>query len=335
MYSLIRKVLFRFSPELSHELSLDWLGAAHRMGFLKLIYQKPFKPVRVMGLDFPNPVGLAAGLDKNGDYFHALGALGFGFVEIGTVTPLAQSGNPQPRLFRLPEYEAIINRMGFNNEGVEYLVEQVKKRRFDGVLGINIGKNKVTPDENALADYTVCMKAVYPFADYITVNISSPNTPGLRSLQFGEPLERLLSGIHQTQKQLEDQHAKHVPIAVKIAPDMSDDEIRQVADTLIKHQIAAVIATNTTVTRDAVATHSLARETGGLSGKPVKLLSDHVIKILKQHLQGAMPIIGVGGIMNGLDVSDKIAAGADLVQIYSGFIYQGPGLIREAVDAFR
>lgn len=334
MYDSIKKLLFKLSPELSHELSLDWIGAAGRLGLLSLLFDRPTKPVRVMGLDFPNPVGLAAGLDKNGDYYHALGQLGFGFVEIGTVTPRAQPGNPKPRLFRLTEHQAIINRMGFNNLGVDHLVQQVKKKPFNGILGINIGKNKSTADERALDDYSFCLAAVYPFADYITVNISSPNTPGLRSLQFGDALDKLLEGIAQQQQRLEDTYSKHVPIAVKIAPDMADDEIRQVADSLVSHGMAAVIATNTTISRQAVEDHPLAGESGGLSGRPVKKQSDHVIAVLKGHLQGELPIIGVGGILSGQDVKDKIAAGADLVQIYSGFIYRGPGLIREAVTAF-
>lgn len=334
MYSLMRKVLFQFSPETSHELALEWLGAAHRLGLLNLVYERPVKPVRVMGLHFPNPVGLAAGLDKNGDYYHALGALGFGFVEIGTVTPVAQPGNPQPRLFRLPECHAIINRMGFNNLGVEHLVDRVRRKAFPGVLGINIGKNKHTPDERALDDYRLCMQAVFPYADYITINISSPNTPGLRRLQFGAPLEALLAGIRDAQEQLADQHGRHVPIAVKIAPDMSEDEVRQVADALVKHEMSAVIATNTTISREEVVTHPMAGEAGGLSGAPVKSRADRVIRILNGHLKGELPIIGVGGILSGRDVKDKIDAGADLVQIYSGFIYRGPRLIKEAVEAF-
>lgn len=334
MYDLLRKVLFQFSPEMSHELALDWIGAAYRFKLLDLLYEIPSKPVTAMGLEFANPVGLAAGLDKNGDYFHALGALGFGFVEIGTVTPLAQAGNPQPRLFRLPEHHAIINRMGFNNLGVEHLVKQVARKRFAGVLGINVGKNKTTPDELALEDYRICMRAVFPYADYITLNISSPNTPGLRSLQFGEPLEALLSGIRDAQQELADMHARNVPVAVKIAPDMTSDEVRTVADCLVKHQMSAVIATNTTVSRDAVSGHPSAHEAGGLSGAPLKRKSDQVIRTLSEHLQGALPIIGVGGVMNGEDVREKIAAGADLIQLYSGFIYQGPQLIKEAVEAF-
>lgn len=334
MYGLARKVLFAMPPELSHEVALDWMGAAHRLGLLKLFASQPQKPVEVMGLKFANPVGMAAGLDKNGDYFNALGDLGFGFVEIGTVTPKAQEGNPQPRLFRLAEHNAIINRMGFNNKGVDHLVAQVKKRTFGGVLGINIGKNKTTPDTHALDDYLICLRAVYPYADYVTVNISSPNTPGLRSLQFGESLSQLVAGVKAEQKRLADQHGRYVPIAVKIAPDMNDDEIRSVAATLQDHRIDAIIATNTTLSRQGVETSPFAAETGGLSGAPVRDMSTHVIKVLADYLEGGIPIIGVGGILNGDDAKAKFAAGAKMVQIYSGFIYRGPELINECVNAY-
>lgn len=333
MYGLAKKILFAMSPEVSHELALDWLGAAQRTGLLKLFYSQPSRPVEVMGLKFPNPVGLAAGLDKNGDYLNALGDLGFGFVEIGTVTPRPQPGNPQPRLFRLTEHNAIINRMGFNNKGVGHLVERVKKRTYQGILGINIGKNKNTPDEQALDDYLICLRAVYPYADYVTINISSPNTPGLRSLQFGESLEKLVVGIKSEQKILAQQHGRYVPIAVKIAPDMTDDEIREVAATLQRHQIDAVIATNTTLSRAGVETSPHANEAGGLSGAPVRDASTHVIRVLRGFLGDTMPIIGVGGIMSGADAKAKIEAGANLIQIYSGFIYRGPELIKECVNA--
>jgi dihydroorotate dehydrogenase len=335
MYGLARKVLFAMPPELSHEVALDCMGAAHRLGILKLIASQPQKPVEVMGLTFRNPVGMAAGLDKNGDYFNALGDLGFGFVEIGTVTPKAQAGNPQPRLFRLPEQNAIINRMGFNNKGVDHLVTQVKKRTYDGVLGINIGKNKITPDEQALEDYVIGLRAVYPYADYVTVNISSPNTPGLRSLQFGESLEQLVAGIKAEQRILADHHARYVPIAVKIAPDMNDEEIRAVAATLRDHQIDAIIATNTTLSREGVEASPHRAESGGLSGAPVRDMSTHVISVLADYLEDSIPIIGVGGIMCGDDAKAKFAAGAKLVQIYSGFIYRGPALINECVDAYK
>jgi len=334
MYSFLKNILFKFDPEVSHDISLDALGAAERLHLLKpFVGEVENAPVEVMGIRFPNPVGLAAGLDKNGDYFNALGQLGFGFVEIGTITPKAQPGNPAPRMFRLQEHEAIINRMGFNNKGVEYLVERVKARRFNGVLGINIGKNKVTPEEEALADYETCMDAVYPYADYITVNISSPNTPGLRNLQFGDTFDHLLSGIKNRQAQLADEHQKYVPIAVKIAPDMDSSEVSEVANALMAHKIDGVIATNTTVARDAVAESPFAQELGGLSGAPVRDKSTEVIRELHKVLQGRMPIIGVGGIMSGSDAQEKISAGASLVQLYSGFIYRGPRLIAEAADA--
>lgn len=334
MYGLARKVLFAMPPELSHEVALDWMGAAHRLGLLKLFASQSQKPVEVMGLNFANPVGMAAGLDKNGDYFNALGDLGFGFVEIGTVTPKAQSGNPQPRLFRLSEQNAIINRMGFNNKGVDHLLAQVKKRTYTGVLGINIGKNKTTPDTEALDDYLSCLRVVYPYADYVAVNISSPNTPGLRSLQFGESLSQLVAGVKVEQKRLADQHGRYVPIAVKIAPDMNDDEIRSVAATLQDHQIDAIIATNTTLSRQGVETSPYAAESGGLSGAPVRDMSTHVIKVLADYLEGSIPIIGVGGILSGDDAKAKFAAGAKLVQVYSGFIYRGPELVSECVNAY-
>lgn len=331
MYDLARKLLFCLPPELSHEVAMDCLGAAYRTGILQLLGTSYAQPVEVMGLQFSNPVGLAAGLDKNGDYFNALGALGFGFVEIGTITPQPQPGNPEPRLFRLPEQNAIINRMGFNNKGVAHLVERVKKRNYSGRLGINIGKNKNTPDDNALDDYLTCLRAVYPHADYVTVNISSPNTPGLRSLQFGESLARLVAGVKQEQSALADRHGRYVPIAVKIAPDMSDEEIRAVASTLMDHRIDAIIATNTTLSREGVESSPHAQEAGGLSGAPVRDKSTHVIQVLNDYLQGAMPIIGVGGILCGADAKAKFDAGAKLVQIYSGFIYRGPKLIGECL----
>ncbi len=334
MYSIAKKLLFRLDPETSHELSLDWLGAAERLHVLRLFGTQVRKDaVEVMGLTFPNRVGLAAGLDKNGDYFNALGRFGFGFIEIGTVTPLPQPGNPQPRLFRLEREEAIINRMGFNNKGVDHLVARVRRRHFQGILGINIGKNKLTPEENALSDYQACMEKVYPCADYITVNISSPNTPGLRNLQFGEALEKLLLGVKQKQKQLAQIHERYVPLVVKIAPDMTDDEVISVAATLLKAGIDGVIATNTTVSREGVQNSIYSREAGGLSGKPLKNISTHVVRLLAGELKGAIPIIGVGGILCGEDAREKIDAGASLVQVYSGFIYRGPELIAEAADA--
>ncbi len=331
MYSHIRNLLFRLNPETSHELSLDMLGAAERLKLIGLLAAKvEDDPVEVLGLKFRNPVGLAAGLDKNGDYFNALGALGFGFVEIGTITPRPQPGNPQPRLFRLPQAQAIINRMGFNNKGVDHLVAQVKKRRYDGVLGINIGKNATTPVENAADDYLICMRKVYAHADYITVNISSPNTPGLRNLQFGESLTQLLSTLKKEQGVLAAAEGKYVPLLVKIAPDMDESEIAQVAGVLIQEGMDGVIATNTTVGREGVEGLEFGNEAGGLSGLPVRDKSTKVIETLNTCLGGKLPIIGVGGIFDGASAAEKIRAGASLVQIYSGFIYEGPELIAKA-----
>jgi dihydroorotate dehydrogenase len=334
MYSFLRDLLFRLDPETSHELSLDILGAGERLQLLPLFVPKvASNPVTVMGLTFPNPVGLAAGLDKNGDYINAMGALGFGFVEIGTITPKPQAGNPRPRLFRIPEQQAIINRMGFNNKGVDHLVAQVSKRRYSGILGINIGKNAVTPVENAVEDYLICLRKVYAHADYITVNISSPNTPGLRNLQFGDTLNLLLERLKSEQGILQREHGRYVPLAVKIAPDMDDEAIKQVAEVLLSQGMDAVIATNTTVGREGVAEYPTSLETGGLSGLPVQEKSTRVIAALHSHLNGRLPIIGVGGIVDGESAAAKIQAGAALVQVYSGFIYRGPALVAEAAAA--
>lgn len=334
MYSILRNLLFRLDAEVSHEFSLDMLGAAERLKLLELFVTQPaYDPIEVMGLRFPNPVGLAAGLDKNGDYFNALGALGFGFVEIGTVTPRPQSGNPQPRLFRIPEREAIINRMGFNNKGVDHLVAQVRKRRYQGILGINIGKNATTPVENAADDYLIGMRKVYEHADYITVNVSSPNTPGLRDLQFGDSLNRLLETLKKEQLLLQEAHQRYVPVAVKIAPDMDDIAIAQVATALTEQGMDGVIATNTTIGREGVEGCPNGEEAGGLSGLPVRDKSTRVIAGLHSHLGGKLPIIGVGGIFDGPSAVEKLNAGASLVQIYSGFIYQGPAVVREVAEA--
>ncbi len=336
MYQLARKALFQLDPETAHELTIDMLGAGERLGLIKPFMKTVVsQPVEVMGLTFPNPVGMAAGLDKNGDCFNALGDLGFGFVEIGTITPRPQPGNPKPRLFRLPEYQGIINRMGFNNKGVAHLVSRVQHRRYQGVLGINIGKNFDTPVENALDDYRLCMQAVYTYADYITVNISSPNTPGLRDLQFGESLKSLLVGIKAEQLALEQQHQRYVPVAVKIAPDMDEVAVKQVAEVLLSSGLDGVIATNTTISREGVEASPVSKEAGGLSGAPVRDKSTQVIRLLAEALQGKLPIIGVGGITCGADAVEKIEAGASLVQIYSGFIYRGPELINECAEAIR
>ncbi len=302
---------------------------------LSLMYKNrvPSKPVEMMGITFPNPVGLAAGLDKNGECVNAFTGMGFGFVEVGTVTPRPQPGNETPRLFRLKEANGIINRMGFNNKGVDYLVDQIRKAKFDGVVGINIGKNKDTPEENAKDDYITCMRKVYKHATYITINISSPNTPGLRSLQYGEALDELLSAIKAEQKLLAEQHGSYVPVAVKIAPDLTEEEILDIAQCLIKNEIDGVIATNTTLARDKVAHLEHGNEMGGLSGKPLTQKSTEVIKLLSKALDGKLPIMGVGGIHSVEDAKEKLAAGATVVQLYSGFIYEGPDLIRDIVKA--
>jgi dihydroorotate dehydrogenase len=284
-----------------------------------------------MGLNFPNPVGLAAGLDKNGECIDGLAALGFGFIEIGTVTPRAQPGNPRPRLFRLPEAQAIINRMGFNNEGVDYLLRQVSQARYSGILGINIGKNKDTPVEQALDDYLIGLRRVYSAASYVTVNISSPNTPGLRSLQSGEHLDQLLKGLMAERARLATQHDRIVPIAVKIAPDLEPAEIESIADALVRHGADAVIATNTTSARNGVEHLKHGSESGGLSGHPVLAASTAVVGQLAKHLDGRLPIIACGGILGLADAQRKLDAGASLVQIYSGLIYRGPALVQELV----
>ncbi|WP_172117171.1 quinone-dependent dihydroorotate dehydrogenase [Halomonas hibernica] len=335
MYSLARSLFFRIDPETSHGLALGALDALQRVGGVRPWVGKPIEdPVELMGLRFANRVGLAAGLDKNADHLDALGALGFGFVEVGTVTPKAQPGNAKPRLFRLASHGAIINRFGFNNKGVEHLIEQVKKRRYQGVVGINIGKNLTTSVENALEDYLACLNAVHPVADYITVNISSPNTPGLRTLQFGEQLDALLGPIRERSRLLDAEANRKVPLLIKIAPDMSEEEVALVAGSIARNELDGVIATNTTVSREAVKSDPQAEEAGGLSGKPVFEPSNVIIRLLRQHLP-TLPIIGVGGIDSGETAKAKIAAGADLVQLYSGLIYQGPALVNECASALK
>ncbi|THB83398.1 quinone-dependent dihydroorotate dehydrogenase [Pantoea allii] len=331
-YPIVRPALFKLDPERAHELTFQQLRFMNGTP-LEMFYRQnlPSRPVTCMGLTFKNALGLAAGLDKNAECIDAFAAMGFGFVEVGTVTPRAQAGNDKPRMFRLVEAGGIINRMGFNNLGVDHLVENVKKARFNGVLGINIGKNKDTPVEQGKDDYLICMEKVYAHAGYIAINISSPNTPGLRSLQYGEALDDLLSSIKLKQKELEQRHFKYVPLAVKIAPDLSEEELIQVADSLIRHQIDGVIASNTTLDRSLVSGLKYAEEAGGLSGRPMQSRSTAVIQRLSQELQGRLPIIGVGGIDSLTAAREKIAAGATLVQIYSGFIYQGPGLIKDIV----
>ncbi|AKH69471.1 dihydroorotate oxidase A [Spongiibacter sp. IMCC21906] len=334
MYSILRRVLFCLPTETAHTVSLRLLSVLEKLGLSHLIATTlPPQPREVMGIQFPNPVGLAAGLDKNARHINGLAALGFGFIEVGTVTPKPQPGNPQPRLFRLPEAGAIINRMGFNNQGVDELIAAVKASGYQGVLGINIGKNKDTPAEQAVDDYLYCLTEVYPYASYVTVNLSSPNTPGLRDLQFGQPLIDLLSKLKAAQLALADKYGRYVPLAVKIAPDMADDDIRQVAKVFVEQGVDGVIATNTTIDKGAVQGLAHCHETGGLSGLPVKDKSTAVIRVLADALAGSMPIIGVGGIDDGESAAEKITAGASLVQIYTGFIYKGPSLIGESVAA--
>jgi len=332
LYPIVRPALFKLDPERAHELTFQQLRFISGTPLEALIRQQlPSRPVTCMGLRFDNALGLAAGLDKNAECIDAFGAMGFGFVEVGTVTPRAQAGNDKPRMFRLVEAEGIINRMGFNNLGVDHLVENVKKARFKGILGINIGKNKDTAVEKGKEDYLICMEKVYAHAGYIAINISSPNTPGLRTLQYGEALDDLLASIKAKQKELEQRHLKYVPVAVKIAPDLSEEELIQIADSLVRHNIDGVIATNTTLDRSLVSGLKHSSETGGLSGRPVQSRSTAVIKRLAQELNGALPVIGVGGIDSLTAAREKMAAGASLIQIYSGFIYKGPELIKNIV----
>jgi dihydroorotate dehydrogenase len=332
IYPLLRPLLFALDPETAHYATLDALKTAHGVNLLCAKHPAA-KPRTAMGLTFPNPVGLAAGLDKNGAYIDALAALGFGFIEIGTVTPRPQSGNPKPRLFRLPEARAIINRMGFNNHGVDALIENVTRAKYKGILGINIGKNADTPIEHAANDYLLCLRKTYVHASYITVNISSPNTKNLRQLQSEDELGALLAQLKTEQEALADLHGKYVPLAVKIAPDLDVEQVKQIAALLMRHRMDGVIATNTTLSREGVENLPHGNETGGLSGAPVREKSTAVIRQLAAELQGALPIIGVGGILSGADAAEKIQAGATLVQIYSGMIYRGPELVREAIEA--
>jgi dihydroorotate dehydrogenase len=333
-YALVRPALFALEAETAHHLTLRSLKALQRVGLLAASMRTRVGCERTaMGIRFPNPVGLAAGLDKNGAYIDALGALGFGFIEVGTVTPRPQPGNPRPRLFRLPAARAVINRMGFNNEGVDRVVENVRQARWRGVLGINIGKNFDTPLERALDDYRACLGKVYPVATYVTINISSPNTHGLRDLQGSAELDVLLSGLTAERARLADRFGRYVPLALKIAPDLGDDAVRVVAEKLVEHRIDAVIATNTTTAREAVAALPHGSESGGLSGSPVKARSTHVVRVLARALEGAIPVIGVGGILGAADALEKVEAGARLVQLYTGLVYRGPGLVSECVEA--
>ena len=338
-YSLLRPWLFCLDPEKAHDLTLNNLDRAQRWGLLNQLITKPITdPQKLCGITFPNPVGLAAGLDKDGKHIDSLAALGFGFLEIGTVTPRPQAGNPKPRMFRLPEAQAIINRMGFNNDGVEACVTRVRHSRFwqdGGVLGLNIGKNATTPIENAASDYVQAMEAVYDVATYITVNISSPNTQNLRALQGEEMLRALLGSLDDARKRLSDRYGVRKPLFLKIAPDLDQGDIHLIADLLMEFGIDAVIATNTTIARDAVQGMQHGEEMGGLSGAPVRTASNIVIKALKARLGNHLPIIGVGGILSGADAREKIMAGASLVQLYSGLIYRGPDLVNECAKALR
>ena len=333
-YPFARPFLFALDPESAHALTLNALDGAARFGIAQALAPRlPASNVTVMGITFPNRVGLAAGLDKNAAHLRGLATFGFGFLEAGTVTPRAQPGNPKPRMFRLPQSRALINRLGFNNDGVDALVANVKESRYTGVLGINIGKNFDTPNERAIDDYVTCLRAVYPHAHYVTINISSPNTQGLRDLQTEGALNGLLARMKEEQAALAARHGRYVPLVVKIAPDLTDDALRAIARVLVTHAIDGVIATNTTIARDTVAGEPHAQQTGGLSGAPLRERSTAVVRALADALASALPIIGVGGIGSGDDAREKIAAGASLVQLYTGLIYRGPALVTECVEA--
>ena len=331
LYSLARPLLFAFAPERAHELTLSMLDTAHKFGLMR--QKVASKPVTCMGIQFPNPVGLAAGLDKNGAHIDALSALGFGFIEIGTITPRPQAGNPQPRLFRIPEAQAIINRMGFNNDGVDQLIENVKASKFKGILGINIGKNADTPVEDAVSDYLICLEKVYHYASYITVNISSPNTKNLRSLQSGDALTELLQTLKNRQLELAQQYQHYVPLVLKVAPDLTAEDIEFIAAQLLQFKIDGLIVTNTTLGRDGVENLPNGQEAGGLSGAPVFVKSTECLRQFAKVLNGKIPLIGVGGILSGEQAVAKQRAGANLVQVYSGRIYTGPSLIKDCINA--
>jgi len=334
VYALLRPLLFRLDPETAHNLTLSSLNRLHSLGLLKpFMPAVPNLPVRVMGLDFPNPVGLAAGLDKNGEAIDALGAFGFGFLEVGAVTPRPQPGNPQPRLFRLPAAQAIINRMGFNNLGVDHLLAHLEGTRYRGILGVNLGKNFDTPIEKAADDYLILLNKLYGKVHFVTINISSPNTRNLRALQGGSELDALLSALKTRQAELSQRHGKYMPVAVKIAPDLEDAQIAEMAALFKKHRMDAVIATNTTLSREGVEHLPHGQEAGGLSGAPVREKSTRVLAAFHRELGGEVPLIGAGGILEGRHAREKIQAGASLVQIYTGLIYRGPELIAECVQA--
>ncbi len=330
MYTLFKKILFQFEPETSHTIAMRGLQFAYRCGLTRFIspsISTTQHSQTLMGLNFPNRVGLAAGLDKNADYIDALASLGFGFIEIGTVTPKPQTGNPKPRLFRLTKHEAIINRMGFNSKGVAYVKNNLMKMRYRGILGVNIGKNKETPNEKAIDDYLIGFRELWPYASYITINISSPNTPGLRELQESHFLKTLLSALKQEQHRISISQQKYVPLVLKISPDLSDEALRELSQIMLENKMDGVIATNTTIERKGVEDSPYAKEAGGLSGAPLRARSTQVIRELHHILQNNIPIIASGGIMDETSAKEKLEAGAVLLQIYTGFIYQGSGLI--------
>lgn len=334
MYSILRPILFNMEPERAHEFTLAALEKANKTGMLAFMYGDQHCPVNCMGVHFKNPVGLAAGLDKNGSYIDALSNLGFGFIEVGTVTPRAQVGNLKPRLFRLKEAGAIINRMGFNNQGVDYLINNIERAKYQGVLGINIGKNATTPVENAVNDYVYCLERVYHYASYITINISSPNTKNLRDLQSGDALITLLDAVKNSHSHLVNQHGHYVPLVLKVAPDLDTSQIEFIAKQLLDFEIDGLIATNTTLSREAVAGLPHADETGGLSGLPVFEKSTQVLLEFKARLQDEVTLIGVGGIDSDVKAVAKKRAGADLIQLYTGLIYKGPHLIQDCIEGW-
>jgi len=333
LYQVARKALFAADPEQAHELALASLRLAHSLGVTRALCGQKGLPVRCMGLEFPNAVGLAAGLDKNADFFESLGDLGFGFIEVGTVTPRPQPGNPKPRVFRIPQAEALINRLGFNNKGVDHLIKRVRNHSFKGILGINIGKNFDTPMDCAAGDYIHCLEKIYPYADYVTVNVSSPNTKQLRELQAKSALDPLLLQLAQTRERLTDRHGRLVPIALKVAPDLGPGMIDDIARAVTDHGMDAIIIGNTTTSRRGVEGLQHANEQGGMSGLPLKPLANEVLRAFHRRLQGEITLIGVGGIGSGQDAVEKLELGASLVQMYTGLIYRGPSLVSECVSA--
>ena len=334
LYSLARPLLFALDPETAHRLTLSLADAAHAVGMSGLLGTKRLSsPVRVMGLEFPNPVGLAAGLDKHATHVGALSAMGFGFLELGGVTPRPQPGNPRPRLFRVPEARALINRFGLNSVGVDAFVENLKAAKVQGIIGVNIGKNKDTPNDKAADDYEACLDRLYPHVAYVTLNISSPNTEGLRDLQDAEALSGLVKRVKNKRDELRDRHGRNVALALKIAPDLDDTQIREIAAIARRERIDGIVATNTTTSRESVMQYPFGGEKGGLSGAPLREPATHVLKVLSQELKGEIPLIGVGGILCGADAVEKLDAGASLVQVYSGLVYRGPELISECVSA--